>query len=280
MKKLNTVFILAMFLGYTLNAQDDQKAEIIQTAFDYADGFYSSNAERFERAIHPDFNKVLVYKVPQTGKIFLQYSTVSGLVEYIKTKSGFVEPDKRKTNASVLSVNEDVATVKLTSAFFNDFLCLVNFDGQWKIVNVLWSAGHDTPNIPQPVVVDPDREKTAVETTINDYYSGIYSGDVDRLSSVIHPEISIAQLKTNEQTGKYSISRNGASFIVELTRAGFLKVAEDKRNINIEILDFMDEMAIVRATSTKSISYFQLQQIDQQWKVINILSIPKIDKTK
>ena len=204
----------------------------------------------------------------------MQYSTVSGLVEYIKTNTGFVEADKRKTNVTVLSVNKDVAAVKLTSAFFNDFISLVNFDGHWKIVNVLWSAGHDTPNIPPPIVLDKKTEKAAVEAAINDYYSGIYSGNVEKLDKVIHPEISIAQLKTMEQTGKYAISRNGASFLTELTRAGFMKVPEDKRNLNIEILGFMDEMAFVKATTAKATSYLQLQLIDQQWKVINVLSVP------
>jgi hypothetical protein len=278
MKKLTLVFLITILQGICVSAQNDQEAAIIKTALDYADGFYSSDAQRFEGAIHPDFNKVLVYKLPKTGKTFLQYSTVSGLLEYIITNAGFVEKDKRNINVTVLGVNENIASVKLTSVFFNDFIQLVNFDGKWKIVNVLWSVGHETPNIPPPVVLDPEVEKSAVEAAINNYYSGIYSSEVEKLEQVIHPEISIAQLTTMEKTGKYAISRNGASFIVELTRAGFMKVPEDKRNLDVEILGFMDEMAFVKATTTKATSYLQLQLIDLQWTIINVLSKPNMNK--
>ena len=277
MEKLLIVCIIVMSQGIFVCAQDNQESEIKQTALDYADGFYSSDVQRFEGAIHPDFNKVLVYKLHQTGKTFLQYSTVSGLLEYIKTNTGFVEADKRKTDVTVLSVNENVASVKLTSAFFNDFLSMVYFDSRWKIVNVLWSAGPDTPDITPPAKLNQEIEKTNIETAINNYYSGIYSGDVEKLEKVIHPEISIAQLKTMPQTGKYAINRNGASFLLELTRAGFMKVAEDKRNLDIDILGFMDEMAFAVATTEKATSNFQLQLIDKQWTIINVLSKPNVN---
>lgn len=275
MKKLFIVCIVALLPGMFVNAQGNQQTAIKQTALDYADGFYSGNAERLERALHPDFNKVVAYKLQQTGKTFLDYSTISGLVEYTKTNEGFLEEDKRRIKLVVLSENENVATIKLTSAFFNDFLQLVNFDGQWKIVNVLWSAGPDTPNLPPPVELDSEKEKETVEAAINEYYTGVFTGDVDKLQKVIHPEVSIAQLKNIKQTGKHAINRNGAGFLVELSRAGFLKVPEDQRELNIEILDLMDEMAVVRATTSKATSFFQLQRIDGQWKIINLLSVSK-----
>ena len=37
----------------------------------------------------------------------------------------------------------------------------------------------------------------------------------------------------------------------------------------------MDEMAFVCATTAKATSYFQLQLIEQQWKIINLLSLAK-----
>ncbi len=62
MKKLLYLCIIALLQGIVANAQNDQKLAIEQTALDYADGFYSGNAERLERALHPDFNKVLANK--------------------------------------------------------------------------------------------------------------------------------------------------------------------------------------------------------------------------
>jgi len=272
MKTLLTICIIMFSSVGILRAQDQQDDSIIQAALDYADGYYSGDAERIGGVLHPDFNKIMAYTLPQTGKCFLQHSSVSDLVENARVKSGFVDKEKRNIDVTVLEVRGDVAAAKLTSVHYNDFLQMVRFDGEWKIVNVLWTAVPETPPS-EPLILDIEEESNVVKKVIHQYFSSLYTGYIEDLEEVIHPELSIAQRMTIPQNGKYSIRRNGSSFIVELCRAGYLKLPEDKRNVKVEILDIMDEMAFARTTTSKSILYFQLQRIDKQWKAINILSL-------
>jgi hypothetical protein len=38
----------------------------------------------------------------------------------------------------ILDLFEDIATAKVVSADFVDYLHMANLNGEWKIVNVLW----------------------------------------------------------------------------------------------------------------------------------------------
>jgi len=75
------IILFIMLIGLPLNRvasqnMPDQKADsllIIETALNYGDGYYSGDAARMERAIHPDLNKVCPVVMPQTGKTFLIY---------------------------------------------------------------------------------------------------------------------------------------------------------------------------------------------------------------
>jgi len=115
----------AFLLAQTTAIPEAEKEAIIKAALDYGDGFYAGAAERMERAIHPDLNKVYVRMLPQTGKSALGYSTYTGLIELTRAKAGFREPDKRKIQGYALYLNGDVACAKVTSALFNDFLQMI-----------------------------------------------------------------------------------------------------------------------------------------------------------
>jgi hypothetical protein len=250
------------------------------TGLDYGDGFYSGAAERMERALHPDLNKVVLVKLPQTGKTALQYSTFSGLIELTRAKVGYLEEGKRKAEVSVLVEKEDVASAKLNSAMYNDFLQMVKIDGQWKIVNVLWTWGPDAPNRPKMESFSPDSESEAIRATSLDLFESIYSGDAAGVGKAVHPEVSVAQLTKLPQTGKLMISRLGSSIVIEATRARMQMLPENRRNIQVRILDVMDGLAFVEVTTSVSDNYIQMAKFYGQWKIINVLSKASLNTSK
>ena len=279
MKKYFALLFLSIVICLITSVQgqntSNDNASIKKTALDYAEGFYSGNADRMENAIHPDLRKVVVKVLPQTGNPILQYSTFSELVELSRAKVGDLAPDKRKLEVTVLNDDGDVACAKLTSAKFNDYLQMAKFGGQWKIVNVLWTPGPDATRKPKLDNFDPSKERGVIESTAKTFLENIYSGDATDLEKSIMPEISSATLLKLPQTDRYMIDRNGFSSLVEFTKAKLLMVSADNRNVTINILDIMDGMAFVKAESAVSTSYFQMQKIGNDWKIINILSVPK-----
>ena len=247
-----------------------KKRAIVQTALDYADGYYSGAAERMERALHPDLNKVWTRVLPQTKTVMIGYSTFSGLVEGTRAKMGYTEPAERKIQAEALFMNDDVAGAKVTSAQFNDFLQMVKVEGQWKIVNVLWVPGPDS-RFRQPLTgFILEKEQAAAKKAALDFVEGSMSGDVSKVVAVLHPEASRAVFQALPQTGKL-VARNRFSGMAEPVRAQLTVIPEAQRQLAVRIIDMMDGMAFVEATTLFGSNYLLMSWLDGQWKILNIL---------
>lgn len=276
---MKTLILILIFLSSTIlftqvSINETDSTAITATAFDYADGFYSGAPERMERAIHPDLNKVFVVKLSPTAKSSLQYSTFSGLIELTRAKLGFREPEKRNIKVTLLTINNDLASAKMTSPMFNDYLQMVNIEGKWKIVNVLWEPGPETPNLPPRGNIDVDSEKKKINEIVTDYYNGSFKNDVALIEKIVYPETRIAQFAKLPQTGKSFISRVGIGMIIESVRAKFRQVPEDQQKVDVKIMDVLDEMAFVEAITPLSTNYLHLAKMDGEWKIVNILNKP------
>ena len=259
------------YLGYSQNSTQKEEQAIIQTALDYGDGFLSGDADRMQRAIHPDLNKVCPMVLPQTGKTFFIYSTYSALIELSRAKVGFTEESQRKIAVKVLKVNEDVACAKITTALFNDYLELVKTDGQWKIINVLWTFGPDSPNRKTLPDFKGDGEKPAVEAAVRDLIEGIYTSDLPRVEKVLHPEYKRATPIPMQESGRMMIQRDATGSMIENVRAKVGAQNKEKWNIQVNVLDCMDGLALAELITPSGWSYCQLAKIDGQWKIINML---------
>ena len=135
------LFALALLLAAgTAQAQSAADREAIkQTALDYIEGYYEGNAERMERALHPDLAKRIVRTDSTTGKNKLENMTAQRLVQITQMRQGRPTPkEKQQKDVTILDVFENAATVKIVAADWIDYLHVSKFDGRWVIVNVLW----------------------------------------------------------------------------------------------------------------------------------------------
>jgi len=111
---------------------------IKQTALDYIEGWYEGNAERMERALHPDLAKRIVMTGPQ-GRSQLQQMSAMGLVQNTRRGGGKDTPkEKQQKDVTILDVFNNAASVKVLASDWIDYLHVAKFNGRWVIVNVLW----------------------------------------------------------------------------------------------------------------------------------------------
>jgi hypothetical protein len=136
------VFITILVLPLSSGANIEKEKEIIkQVALDYIEGFYEGSAERMERALHPEFHKKGLNLLKKTGKNMLSGAGYSKMVELTRLGLGKKTPkDKRNIKVIILDVFKNTASVKTISVDYMDYLHMVKFNGQWKILNVLWEA--------------------------------------------------------------------------------------------------------------------------------------------
>ncbi len=136
---LITVFFCAVpaALAQT-GASDSDKAAITATALDYIEGWYEGNAERMERALHPDLAKRIV-RTNDQGRSMLQQMSAMGLVQGVKSGGGKNTPKERQEkDVTILDVYRNAASVKVVASDWIDYLHIAKFNGRWVIVNVLW----------------------------------------------------------------------------------------------------------------------------------------------
>jgi len=120
-------------------ASDADKEAIKQTALDYIEGWYEGNAERMERALHPELAKRIVRTDPKSGRSTLGQMSAMTLVQFTRSGGGKQTPkEKQQKDVSILDVFENAASVKVVASDWVDYLHMAKWSGRWVIVNVLW----------------------------------------------------------------------------------------------------------------------------------------------
>jgi hypothetical protein len=139
-----TVFTFGILLVLTASvsrayAQSPSDADLIkQTALDYIEGWYEGNAERMERALHPELAKRIVRK-DDRGRYGLGQMSAMSLVQGARMGGGKNTPkEKQQKDVTVLDIFENAASAKIIASDWVDYLHLAKWNGRWVIVNVLW----------------------------------------------------------------------------------------------------------------------------------------------
>ncbi len=134
--------ILVMAAGQ--GTREPDLAAIKQTALDYGEGWYEGNAERMERALHPDLAKRVLLPDPRSGKGSIDHMSALSLVQATRSGAGTKTPlEVRRTNVTILDVYGNAACVKLEMHDWIDYMHMSRVDGRWVIVNVLWEFSPD-----------------------------------------------------------------------------------------------------------------------------------------
>jgi len=140
--KLKICFaVIVMLAGFVSPATAQSPADaaaIKQTALDYIEGWYEGNAERMERALHPELAKRIV-RTNQEGYSRLDQMSAMSLVQGTKRGGGKNTPaEKQQKDVTILDVYENAASVKVVASDWIDYLHMAKYNGRWVIVNVLW----------------------------------------------------------------------------------------------------------------------------------------------
>jgi hypothetical protein len=113
-------------------------AAIKATALDYIEGWYQGNAERMERAVHPDLAKRIVNTTAQ-GPSVLGHQSAMTLVQNTRRGGGKdTPPAQQRTDVRILDIFQNTASVRVDADSWVDYLHIVKWNGRWVIINVLW----------------------------------------------------------------------------------------------------------------------------------------------
>lgn len=133
MTKRFLLIVLVLFSFNAVASDEAETAKILAAAIDYGEGWYAGDAARMERALHPDLAK----RIAEHGKV--DSMTARELVDATRSGGGKKTPQaKQVVKARLLDRFGNAASVRLEMGGWIDYMHLAKFNGEWKIVNVLW----------------------------------------------------------------------------------------------------------------------------------------------
>jgi Putative lumazine-binding len=116
-------------------AARDREA-ILRVAADYIESWFEGDAERMRQSLHPDLVKRSLDPGGLAGEPKLETIGADDMVSATGAGRGTKYP--RGHDVAILDLYDDMATVRVTSTPYVEYLHLARFGGRWLIVNVLW----------------------------------------------------------------------------------------------------------------------------------------------
>ncbi len=134
------LLICAIILSAAATAQNpeilEEKTAVENTLRDYIEGWYKGDAARMDRSLHDDLVKRIPVKDSADIDIQLRMVSKARMVEL--TEDGGGENPDGEYQIFVDDIQKDIATARVFSLKYLDYLHLVKTTEGWKIVNILF----------------------------------------------------------------------------------------------------------------------------------------------
>ena len=115
-------------------------ADIRQTVEDYFLGWFDGDSDRMRRALHPELVK-RSYR-PRNGEqpSLSSMNTAAQMIDSTAAGHGRqADPAKRQLEINVDDVHGSIATARVNSAPYREYLHLARTPAGWRIVHALWT---------------------------------------------------------------------------------------------------------------------------------------------
>lgn len=117
--------------------------EAIRTvARDYVEGWFDGDEERMRRCLHPELMKRTIWHDPASGDWRLgRPSSAETMAEWTRAGEGRTAvAEERAFEIVIDDVFRHIASVRVPSSPYMDYLHIAKVGDRWFIVNVLWEV--------------------------------------------------------------------------------------------------------------------------------------------
>ena len=123
-------------------ATPEDLASIEKVCQDYASGWFNADEDRIRQALHPGLVKRTNWHDLQDGTFKLGRSLdAEEMIRYTRDGGGSaLQEHEKEYEVTILDVFRDIASAKVSSWPYMDYLHLVKMDGRWQILNVLYKV--------------------------------------------------------------------------------------------------------------------------------------------
>lgn len=119
-----------------LGASQEDIDAVTRAALDYIEGYTQGDADRHARAYHPECIKRRYVTDEESGIEVIQLVTPRIMADYAGA-AGAMVPDC-EAEVIIDAISEDMASVRIYSCQWIDFLHVVKARGHWGLFHVTW----------------------------------------------------------------------------------------------------------------------------------------------
>jgi hypothetical protein len=139
MKRLVPAFAICLFLSFNLPAHAQNQTStadvsaVRATVTNYIEAYYTGDAARMEQTLHPHYLKHMIH-----GDIPVRERTGAQMVADARSNNAAEIPQSQRIEqVIVLDVAGTIASAKLVTPGWVDYMTLSKLNGEWKILSVV-----------------------------------------------------------------------------------------------------------------------------------------------
>jgi hypothetical protein len=138
MKRLASALALSMLLNLAVNAQTsqaptDDASAVRATVTNYIEAYYTGDADRMEQTLHSHYLKHMIHR-----DIPVRERSGAQMVQDAREHNAANIPQAARTEeVTVLDVAGTIASAKLVTPGWTDYMTLLKVNGEWKILSVV-----------------------------------------------------------------------------------------------------------------------------------------------
>jgi hypothetical protein len=139
MQRLPLALVVCLLLGFNIptHAQTSQNpadsSAVRATVTNYIEAYYTGAARRMEQTLHPHYLKHMIH-----GDIPVRERTGAQMVQDVRSNNAAEIPQSQRTEqVTVLDIAGTIASAKLVTPGWVDYMTLSKLNGEWKILSVV-----------------------------------------------------------------------------------------------------------------------------------------------
>lgn len=140
--KKSKLITIAIFLAFTLslNAQTNQDSiELLKIASLYSQAWYEGDSLKMSKVLHPELIKRSVLNYEHTGNDIINDLSYNIMMQYTIAGYGKNTPkEKQNDKIELLDIFENIASVRVESTDYVEYIQLVKYNDEWKALNIIW----------------------------------------------------------------------------------------------------------------------------------------------
>ena len=118
-----------------VNNSRDESAAVRATVTNYIESYYSGDAARMEKSLHPHYLKHVIST--SDGNLRMTEKTGLQMVQDVRSQNIELPKSEQTEQITVLDVSKGMASAKLVTSHWIDYMTLAKWNGEWKIVSVV-----------------------------------------------------------------------------------------------------------------------------------------------